>query len=189
MGFGPVKYAIAGLFMCILSGPVLAQDASYRLNPGDILDISVWKEEGMQRETLVLPDGMISFPLAGHLMAAGKSPREIQDSLVARIKEFIPDPQITVTVLRTAGYKIYVVGQVNNPGEFPVSHRIDVMQALSLARGLTPFGDEDDIRILRRDRATGKVQALSFDYSAVKNGEDLETNIQLESGDVVVVSD
>ncbi len=180
-----MKRAIAGLILCIISLPVMAQEAIYRLNPGDILDISVWKEEGMQR----VPDGMISFPLAGHLMAAGKSPQEIQESLVARIKEFIPDPQITVTVLRTAGYKIYVVGQVNNPGEFPVTHRIDVMQALSLARGLTPFGDEDDIKILRRDRASGEVQALSFDYSAVKNGEDLETNIQLESGDVVVVSD
>lgn len=184
-----MKRAIAGLFFCILSWPVLAQDASYRLNPGDVLEISVWKEEGMQRETLVLPDGMISFPLAGHLMAAGKTPREVQDSLVARIKEFIPDPQITVTVQRTFGNKIYVVGQVNNPGEFPVSHKIDVMQALSLARGLTPFGDADDIRILRRDRTTGKVRALAFDYSAVKNGEDLETNIQLEAGDVVVVSD
>jgi len=183
-----MKRAIVGLFLCILPWSAMAQEASYRLNPGDVLDISVWKEEGMQRETLVLPDGMISFPLAGYLMAAGKTPREVQESLVARIKEFIPDPQITVTVLRTAGYKIYVVGQVNNPGEFPVSHRIDVMQALSLARGLTPFGDEGDIKILRRDRATGKQQALTFDYSAVKNGEDLETNIQLESGDVVVVS-
>ena len=179
----------AGLLLCVLSWPVQAQEASYRLNPGDILNISVWKEEGMQQETLVLPDGMISFPLAGHLMAAGKTPLEIQDSLVARIREFIPDPQITVTVMQTRGNKVYVVGQVNNPGEFPVSHRIDVMQALSLARGLTPFGDENDIRILRRDRATGKEQSLPFDYSAVKNGEKLESNILLESGDVVVVPD
>ncbi len=189
MGFGRMKLTIAALFLCVLSWPALAQDASYRLNPGDILDISVWKEEGMQRETLVLPDGMISFPLAGHLMAAGKTPQEIQESLIVRIREFIPDPQITVTVVRTEGNKIYVVGQVNNPGEFPVSHRIDVMQALSLARGLTPFGDENDIRILRRDPATGKEQAFTFDYSAVKNGKGLETNVQLQSGDVVVVPD
>jgi len=189
LGIRQMNRVVAGLILCILSWPAMAQDASYRLNPGDILDISVWKEEGMQRQTLVLPDGMISFPLAGHLMAAGKTPQEVQGDLVARIKEFIPDPQITVTVQGTTGNKIYVVGQVNNPGEFPVSHKIDVMQALSLARGLTPFGDENDIKILRRDRVTGKEQALSFDYSAVKNGEDLETNIQLESGDVVVVPD
>jgi polysaccharide export outer membrane protein len=178
--------AMAALILCALSWPVLAQEYSYRLNPGDILDISVWKEEGMQRETLVLPDGMISFPLAGHLMAAGKTPQDVQASLIERIKEFIPDPQITVTVLRTAGNKIYVVGQVNRPGEFPVSHRIDVMQALSLAGGLTAFGDENDITILRR-KADGQQEAISFDYSGVKRGEHLETNIQLQSGDVVVV--
>jgi polysaccharide export outer membrane protein len=180
--------ALAALFLCVLSWPVLAQGTSYRLNPGDILDISVWKEEGMQRETLVLPDGMISFPLAGHLMAAGKTPLEVQESLVAKIREYIPDPQITVTVLRTSGNRIYVVGQVNRPGEFPVSHRIDVAQALSLAGGLTAFGDENDIKILRR-KADGTQEAISFDYSAVKRGQELETNIQLESGDVVVVPD
>jgi len=178
--------SIAALILCVLAAPVLAQEYSYRLNPGDILDISVWKEEGMQRETLVLPDGMISFPLAGHLPAAGKTPQEVQASLVERIKEFIPDPQITVTVLRTAGYKIYVVGQVNQPGEFPVSHRIDVMQALSLAGGLTAFGDENDITILRR-KTDGQQVVIPFDYSAVKRGKDLESNVQLQSGDVVVV--
>jgi polysaccharide export outer membrane protein len=81
-----------------------------------------------------------------------------------------------------------VVGQVNRPGEFPVSHRIDVVQALSLAGGLTPFGDENDIKILRR-KADGTQEAIPFDYSAVKRGKSLETNIQLESGDVVVVPD
>jgi len=183
-----INRALAVFFLCVLSWPALGQQASYRLNPGDVLNISVWKEEGMQRDTLVLPDGMISFPLAGHLMAAGKTPQEVQEALVARIRDYIPDPQITVTVLRTAGDKIYVVGQVNRPGEFPVSHRIDVVQALSLAGGLTPFGDENDIKILRR-KADGTQEAIPFDYSAVKRGKSLETNIQLESGDVVVVPD
>ena len=177
---------LAALTLCVLVTPALAQEYSYRLNPGDVLDISVWKEEGMQRETLVLPDGMISFPLAGHLRAAGKTPQEIQTSLIERIKEYIPDPQITVTVVRTDGFKIYVVGQVNSPGEFPVSHRIDVMQSLSLAGGLTAFGDENDITILRRN-ADGRQVAMPFDYSAVKRGKNLETNVQLQSGDVVVV--
>jgi polysaccharide export outer membrane protein len=179
---------IACLLVSVISLPASAQDASYLLKPGDILNISVWKEEGMQLETLVLPDGMISFPLAGHLKAAGKTPRDVQNSLAGRIKEFIADPLITVTVKSTDGNKIYVVGQVNKPGEFPVTHIIDVMQALSLAEGLTAFGDEDDIRILRRG-PDGRQESIAFDYSAVKNGNNLETNIQLQSGDVVVVPD
>lgn len=174
--------------MSALSAPAVAQSGGYQLKPGDILNISVWKEEALQQETLVLPDGMISFPLAGHLSAAGKTPQEVEANLVERIKEFIPDPQITVTVKSTGGNKIYVVGQINKPGEFLVTHGIDVMQALSLAGGLTAFGDESDIRILRRG-ANGQQQAIPFNYSAVKNGRDLQTNILLQSGDVVVVPD
>ena len=121
-------------------------------------------------------------------MAAGKTPREVQDKLAERIREFIPEPQITVTVKSTNGNKIYVVGQINNPGEFLVTHEITVMQALSLAGGLTAFGDENDIRILRRG-ANGRQQSIAFDYSAVKNGNKLDSNIRLESGDVVVVPD
>jgi polysaccharide export outer membrane protein len=94
---------------------------------------------------------------------------------------------ITVSVPIVAGNKIYVIGQVNRAGEFLATHRIDVMQALSLAGGLTPFADEDDIRILRRKN--GKQVALPFDYSRVKKGKSLELNIVLESGDVVVVPD
>jgi len=179
---------VAGLLLCLLSWPASAQEDRYRLNPGDVLDVSVWKEEGMHREVLVLPDGMISFPLAGHLMAAGKTPQDVQKNLTERLRKFFPDSPITVSVARTLGNKIYVVGQVNNPGEFPATHNIDVMQSLSLAGGLTAFGDEDDIKILRRKK-DGTLRALSFDYSAVKNGNDLETNIPLKSGDVVVVPD
>lgn len=174
--------------MCAFFAPASAQQGSYQLKPGDVLNISVWKEEALQKETLVLPDGMISFPLAGHLMAAGKTPLQVEENLIAKIKEFIPEPQITVTVKSTGGNKIYVVGQVNKPGEFLVNQQTDVMQALSLAGGLTAFGAESDIEVLRR-RPDGKQQAIPFDYSAVKKGKSLQMNIVLQSGDVVVVPD
>jgi polysaccharide export outer membrane protein len=164
-----------------------AQEFRYILNPGDILDISVWKEEGMDREVLVLPDGMISFPLAGHIKASGQSPEELQRALAERLQKFIPDPVITVSVKNVTGNKIYVIGQVKTAGEFLAGHRIDVMQALSLAGGLTPFADQDSIVVLRR--ANGEQTAHRFDYSDVKKGRDLESNILLESGDIVVVPD
>ena len=177
------------LLLLCLPTVALGQDIaySYRLNPGDVLQISVWKEEGMERQVLVLPDGMISFPLAGHLKAAGRTALEVQDALMERIKRYIPEPVITVSVPSVAGNQIYVIGQVQRPGQFPATHRIDVMQALSLAGGLTPFADEDDIKILRREK--NKQLALPFDYSEVKNGRNLDLNIVLESGDVVVVPD
>ncbi|MEM7172632.1 MAG: polysaccharide biosynthesis/export family protein [Pseudomonadota bacterium] len=183
----PVAVPLSLLLSLFWVFPAAAQDAPYLLNPGDLLQISVWKEEGMERDVLVLPDGTISFPLAGHIKAAGQTPLQVQQALANKISEFIPDPPITVTVQSTAGNKIYVVGQVNNPGEFPIGHRIDVMQALTLAGGLTAFGDEDDIRILRRQGS--EQDSIPFDYSAVKKGQELSSNIVLKSGDIVVVPD
>lgn len=165
----------------------MAQERPYELNPGDVLQISVWKEEGLEREVLVLPDGTISFPLAGHVMAAGRSAKDVEADLAKRMEKFIPDLAMTVSVRAVSGYKVYVIGQVNKPGEFLPGRRIDVMQALSGAGGLTAFADDDEIVILRRDGE--KQVALPFNYQSVKRGENLSQNIILQSGDVVVVSD
>lgn len=176
------------LLLLAVTMPVASANAdAYRLNAGDILDISVWKEEGMQRQVLILPDGTISFPLAGHVTAAGRTAAEVQSALEKRIQVYIPEPVVTVSVASVGGNSIYVIGQVKQPGRFDVTSQIDVMQALSLAGGLTPFGDENSIRVLRRNGT--KQTALRFDYSAVKRGQQLETNILLSPGDVVVVPD
>ena len=159
---------------------------SYKLNPGDVLQISVWKEEGLQQQVLVLPDGYISFPLAGHIKAAGLSPEQLQKTLQNKLKNFFADPVITLTVVQVGGNKIYVIGQVRNPGEFPANRPLDVMQALSLAGGLTTFASDSNIRVLRRD-ASGQQQALSFNYSEVSKGKALSSNVILQPGDVVVV--
>jgi polysaccharide export outer membrane protein len=158
----------------------------YRLNPGDVLQISVWKEEGMQREVLVLPDGNISFPLAGHIQAAGRSPEELQGILINKLKKYFAGPVITVSVMQLTGNKIFVIGQVRSPGQFLANRPIDVIQALSLAGGLTTFADEDAIKILRRDK-NGKQQAIGFNYAEISKGRGLSRNIVLRSGDVVIV--
>ena len=95
-----------------------AQAPPYHLKPGDVLDISVWKEEDMERKVLVLPDGTISYPLAGHLSAAGKTPKEVQRDLKARLSKFFKDALVNVSVQATLGNKIYVIGQVASPGAF-----------------------------------------------------------------------
>lgn len=164
----------------------LADASSYTLNAGDVLDISVWREDDLQRQVLVLPDGTISFPLAGQIDAAGRTTEDVQLTISERLEKYIPGAVVTVSVLNVSGNKVYVIGAVNNPGEFQVTRSIDVMQALSLAGGLTPFAGEDSIRILRRENGTDV--SYPFHYSDVKNGENLGMNIQLKSGDVIVVS-
>ncbi|HZL94192.1 MAG TPA: polysaccharide biosynthesis/export family protein, partial [Vicinamibacterales bacterium] len=109
----------------------------YDVQPGDVLHVSVWKEEDLDQDVLVRPDGGFSFPLAGDIRAAGKTVEELRAEISERLVKFIPDLFVTVSVREINGNKIYVIGQVNDPGAFVVNPRVDVMQALTLAGGPT----------------------------------------------------
>jgi len=169
-----------------LFGSAHAQDQEgYRVAPEDILHISVWHEEGLDQEVLVAPDGRITFPLAGIIRAAGRTLDEIRDEIAQRIEKYVPQPVVTVALKANRGYKVYVIGNVQKPGEFVAGSYIDVMKALSLAGGLTRFAAENKIKVLRREN--GGQKAIPFDYAEVVKGRQLEQNIILQTGDVVVV--
>jgi polysaccharide biosynthesis/export protein len=162
-----------------------ASHEAYQLQPGDVLEISVWKETDLQREVLIRPDGSFTFPLAGEVDARGKSVENVRSILVERLQKYVPTPVVTVAVKQIGGNRVYVVGKVVHAGDFPLSNSLDVMQAISLAGGTTPYAAVNDIVILRRQN--GQQQAFSFHYSDVARGRNLSQNIQLESGDTVVV--
>jgi polysaccharide biosynthesis/export protein len=157
----------------------------YKLQPGDVLTVNVWKETDLQGEVLIRPDGGMSFALAGELQAAGHTVAELTSMLEERIRKYVPDAVVTVSVKVTAGDRVYVIGKVNHPGDFPMTRPIDVMQALSLAGGATPFADTNGIRILRRDG--DHLSSITFRYGDVEKGRKLAQNILLQSGDTVVV--
>jgi len=157
----------------------------YTVNPGDMLEISVWKEPDMQRQVLVRPDGAFSFPLSGDILAEGQTVEAIRQELTNQLEAYIPDLVVTVTVAEVRGNKIFVFGQVKTPGEFIVNPRVDVIQALSIAGGVTPFAQLNSIKILRR--RNGEQTILQFRYSDIVKGENLEQNILLEVGDIVLV--
>lgn len=178
-----------------LMNPALAQDrqraaqvvegaSDYMIGPDDALDIAVWKEETLQRKVVVRPDGKISFPLIGEIPAASRSAEDLQQEITVRLKKYIPDPVVTVVVEKVA-YKIYVIGEVKNSGQYQVGHYLDVVQALALAGGLTPYAAENKIKILRRENGVERV--IQFEYGKVESGSDLKQNIILKRGDVVVV--
>lgn len=167
------------------SEPSPVAEPSYLLGPEDMVKISVWKDEHLTQEVVVRPDGMISFPLVGDVPAAGRTVEDVRLDLVKRLNKFVPNPHVSVLATKIQSYKIYVIGRVNKPGEFLVGHYTDVLQALSLAGGLTPFASENDIRIMRRDR--GEQRVFQFRYGDVRKGKELSQNIILERGDVVVV--
>ncbi|MCC7207360.1 MAG: polysaccharide biosynthesis/export family protein [Anaerolineae bacterium] len=164
---------------------VEATGGGYMIQPGDVLAIVVWKEEDLKQEVLVRPDGGISFPLAGDIDAAGHTVQDVKQAIVDRIKEYIPEPVVTVLVQKTDGNAIYVLGKVTRPGAFVMQRPLDVTQALAMAGGLATFADENGISILRR--AGGSQSALPFRYGDVQKGKSLDQNIMLQPGDVVVV--
>jgi polysaccharide export outer membrane protein len=159
--------------------------AHYAIQPGDVLQVSVWKEEDLTQQVIVRPDGQITFPLVGEAAAAGNSIENLRLLIAERLKKYIPDPVVTVSVLQLSGNTIFVLGKVNRPGAFPIVRNVDVMQALSMAGGTSTYAALNDIKILRREN--GKLRAMSFKYAEVEKGKRLEQNIVLRAGDVVVV--
>ena len=173
--------------IALLSISLVSQADEYVLNPGDVLSIYVWNEESLTREMIVLPDGSISFPLAGKVLVGGKTVADAEQALIKGLSQYLKDaPSVTISPLQLAGNKIYVLGKVNRPGEYPINRPTDVMQALALAGGLNTFAAESRISVLRRN-AAGVQQAMPFHYGDVKGGSALETNVVLKAGDVVVV--
>lgn len=174
-----------------LAAPAIGQseaalnEPGYMLGPEDVVAISVWKDENLTREAVVRPDGMVSFPLVGDVPAAGRTVDDLRIELVKRLTRYIPTPHVTVSATKILSYKIYVLGRVNRPGEYLVGHYTDILQALSLAGGLTPFASENDIKVMRREH--GEQRAIPFRYGDAQKGKDLKQNIILQRGDVVVV--
>lgn len=173
------------LGLVVAGGAAHAADPGYRLKAGDQLQISVWREEALDRTVGVLPDGTITFPLAGQFQVSGLTPSEVEDQIARKIKKYIPEPVVTVTVMGIGGNRVFVVGKVRQPGAFVLSGPTDVMQMLSLAGGLDRFADGDSIRILRG--AAAEQQSFSFDYDAVLSGTRPDLNIQVQPGDTIVV--
>jgi polysaccharide export outer membrane protein len=168
-----------------------ADDNAYRINGGDQIHVSVYGEQNLNDDVTVQPDGRISFPLVGNITALGLTLEELQAKIADNLRQsqYFPNltnNEVTVALRKATGNSVSVIGQVKQAGTYNFDTRLDVIQVLSLAGGLTPFADKDGILILRRD-ASGKQTTIPFDYEAVEDGEDLEANIILRGGDVVVV--
>ncbi|WP_078085471.1 polysaccharide biosynthesis/export family protein [Microbulbifer mangrovi] len=178
------KASLFSFFLVFLSISINAAPL-YLLKPGDSLHISVWGEEKLDRNALVLPDGSVSFPLSGSLIVKGLSISEAEAVLADNLKQFIPSPTVSIVVEETAGNRIFVLGKVKSPGTYIMSSPLSVIQALSLAGGLDTFADENEIRILR-DTGDGQEQLEVF-YSDILSGKNLSSNHSLHAGDTILV--
>jgi polysaccharide export outer membrane protein len=157
----------------------------YVIGPGDVLEISVWKEEALTKLVTVLPDGKISFPLIGEAMASGWTVADLKKEIQTRLSQFVPDPVLSLSVNQMNSLMIYVVGKAKNPGRFILNTNVDVLQALAMAGGLNSFAKRGQIKVFRK--YDGQTKIFDFDYDDVSEGKRLEQNIQLVRGDVIVV--
>jgi polysaccharide export outer membrane protein len=158
----------------------------YRIGPGDVLAIDVWKEpDASTAATVVRPDGRVSLALLGELMVAGSTLQELQDSVSARYARIIRDARVHVTVREVNSQRVYVIGEVRREGAIRIVTPLTVLQALADSGGLTDYAKKKKIYILRADN--GRQVKLPFDYNAVLRGRNVEQNITLLPGDTVVV--
>ena len=184
------RTAFVASMLCVLgslSGLARAQQGpDYFLNAGDELEIAVWKEPELTKTVIVRPDGKFSFALVGEVVAAGRSVTAIQAEVATRLQKYIPEPVVTAAITKLDGNRIYVIGQVAKPGSYSMNPRLNVLQALTVSGGMTPFANPDGIIVLR-GAAGIKQRVLPFRYGDVSKGRNLEQNAALEAGDVVIV--
>jgi polysaccharide biosynthesis/export protein len=160
-------------------------DAGYKIGPQDVLRIDVWKEPDLTRQVSVRPDGKISLPLLDDVQAAGLTPLELRNFLREGLKEYITDPQVTITVSEINSRRIFVTGEVSRSGTFALLPNMTVLQALSSCGGFTQFANTKKIYLLRMEGA--KQVKIPVNYKELIKGRKPEINILLQDGDTIVV--
>jgi polysaccharide export outer membrane protein len=176
----------------LTAGEVISQpkkaatdDPNYSIAPEDVLTIDVWKEPEISRTVPVRRDGRISLPLLNDLQAAGLTPTQLGSEIVEKLRATIVHPQVTVIVAQMSSLRIYVLGQVNRGGAYPLVPDMTVMQALSIAGGFTPYANVKKIHVMRKESGANHIFVVN--YKEVTSGRKTEQNIQLKPGDTIVV--
>lgn len=181
-----MRGVVTFVLFCVLSTQALAAGAQYRLQPGDKLSITVWQDDKLNRQIIVRPDGRISFPLAGHMRAAGLSAERLEGTLKARLRRFYKDDiDVSIMVTQVVPKTIYVTGEVARPGAITIVKPTTVLQAIATAGGLGQFASKSRIKIRRKVK--GEDVAIPFSYRDAVAGRNSGDNIYLRNNDVIVV--
>ena len=154
----------------------------YLIGPADVLQVTVWKEPDLTRDATVRFDGKITIPLIGDVAAAGQTPGQLAETIARGLARFLELPRVTVGVSQATSARFYVVGQVEKSGEFPLTGKTTVLQALALAGGFREFAKTDQVVIVREDQSV-----VPVNYKRIADGRDVSQNVLLGPGDTIVV--
>jgi polysaccharide export outer membrane protein len=161
------------------------ESSHYLIGANDILSIYVWKEPDLSRDVTVMPDGRISFPLIGEVVAREKTVSELKNIISDKLEKYVTAPEVTVIVSQSLSRTVYTIGKLGSPGPFPLAPNMTVLQALSTAGGFSEWADTKNILIVRREG--GKEVQIRFNYKEFTDGKNLQQNILLKPNDTIVV--
>ena len=164
---------------------VAVDGGQYMIGPEDVLYIHVWKEEALTRTVPVRMDGKISLPLIQEVKAAGLTPLQLKEVLMRKFKEFIENPIVSVTVVEVNSFKVYVIGQVRNPGVQRLRSETTVTQLIVMAGGFTEWANQKKIVVVRKE--DGREKRMKVNYKKIMDGKDLTTDVVLKAGDTVII--
>ena len=186
---------IATLLLLLLAacGPRLSDEewrslsapTTFRLGVGDRVRVEIIGKPELSRQVSVRPDGYITIPLAGEIKAAGRLPEEVSREAMERLRKYVQEPHVTLTVQEVRSYVVYILGEAQRPGEFRPQERLTVLQAVALAGGFTPFASPSRIVVIRK--RPNKEIRIPIDYDVIISGDQPEQNIYLHTGDTLVI--
>ena len=165
--------------------PAVEVPVGYTIGADDVLNVMFWRDKEMSADVVVRPDGRITLPLVNDIVAVGLTPEQLRDRIREEASRYVEDPSVTVIVRQINSRRVFITGMVGKPGAYPMTKAITVLQLLSIAGGLNEYADSKNIMIMRRE--DGQQVALKFNYNDVRKGKNLKQNIELRSGDTVVV--
>jgi polysaccharide export outer membrane protein len=158
---------------------------SYVIGPEDVLYIHVWKEEAFSKTVPVRMDGKISLPLIDDVQAAGYTARQLKEVLTTKLKEFVENPNVSVTVVEANSYKVFISGQVRSPGVYRLRSETSLLQFIPMVGGFTDWANQKKILIIRNEG--GQEKRFTVNYKKIVSGKDPASNIILKSGDTIIV--
>src|SRR5262245_31982039 len=168
--------------------PQATTHGPYRIVPGDVLDVIVWRNKELSLQVTVRPDGWISYPLASDVKVAGQTVVDVQKKLEESLAKYVTTPMVTVVVTRVANLRVSVLGKVRQPGRYNLEGPTTVLDVLALAGGLTEFADPDGIYILRAgSSADGLYERIPAKYSSSISAGKSNTNVAVNAGDIIIV--
>jgi polysaccharide export outer membrane protein len=163
--------------------PATAAEEPYRIGKEDLLDVSVWRDPDLSRTLPVRPDGFITLPMVGEVQAEGRTTVELEQDIAHRLQKYIQSPRVTVMVREVNSARVYVTGEVQKPGAFPLRGQVTVLQALAMAGGLTEFADRDGMMVIRANNGPH----IPVRYSDLIARRSQGADFPLQPGDTVVV--